>query len=60
MRDIEALEAERVVDVIRLHHGAVAIAEHGEGRWIARDEVRRVFGVLRVDSQDSGALIGQP
>jgi hypothetical protein len=58
MRDVEALETERVMDVIRLHHGAVAIAEHGERRGITRDEVRRVFGVLRVDGQDGGALIG--
>ena len=58
MRYVEALEAERVVDVIRLHHGAVAIAEHRERRGITRDEVRRVVGVLRVDGQDGGALIG--
>lgn len=60
MRDIEALKAERVVDIIRLHHRTVAIAEHGEWRGIARDEVRCVFGVLRVDGQNGGALIGQP
>jgi hypothetical protein len=60
MRDVEALEAERVVDVIRLHHGAIAIAEHREWSGIARDEVRCVFGVLRVDGQNGGALIGQP
>ena len=59
MRDVEALEAERVMDVIRLHHCAIAIAEHGERRGITRDEVRRVLRVLSGDRQDGGALVGQ-